>query len=257
MFPSFVESLVQSKRFKPNNQKIAIISANNAYSASIAKVTREEMGKIGWTTSLFETAAAPVSNWGPTLAKIRQDPPDIIFNTDLAPGDLAGFAKQFVENPTPSLIYGQYGPSIPEFLDLAGDAANGWIWASLVGRLPDENGDQWADRFRKKFDTEPGVSMDSITYDLTYLWAQAASMAEDPYDGLEVAHWTKQSRYRGVCGVYWPRTPGNYVETYPAETKDASAGQPGLYFQVQEGKHKIIAFDPFIQSEFETPPWMG
>lgn len=257
MFPGFVEQLIEGKQYKPLNRKIAIISANNGYSASIAKITRQEMEKIGWTTSLFETAVAPVSNWGPTLAKIRQDPPDIIFNTDLAPGDLAAFAKQFVENPTPSLVYGQYGPSIPEFLELAGSAADGWIWASLVGRLPDEEGVKWANRFKKMFNQDPGVSMDSITYDLTHIWANAASMAADPFNGTEVAYWTRQTRYRGVCGVYWPRQPGNYVETYPAETKDASAGQPGMYFQVQDGKHRIIAPAPFIEREFEIPPWMA
>ncbi|MGD9735156.1 MAG: ABC transporter substrate-binding protein [Solirubrobacterales bacterium] len=257
MFPNFVEELEETGGFKPRSRTIAIIAANNAYSESIAEVLRDEMAKINWKTSLFETVVAPVNDWGPTLNKIRQDPPDIIFNTDLAPGDLAAFAKQFVQNPTPSLIYGQYGPSAPEFLELAGDAANGWLWATLVGRLPDENGAAFVKRFEEKFNSAPGLAISAITYDLTYLWAQAASLAGDPFDGAKVGYWTKRSRYRGVCGVYWPYSSGDYVRSYPAEIDDPSAGQPALYFQVQGGEHKIIAFEPFTETKFEVPPWMA
>jgi len=257
MFPTFVQSLVDGGKFKPRNRKVAIISADNAYSLAIAKTLRGEVGEIGWKTSLFETVVAPVNDWGPTLTKLRQDPPDVIFNTDLAPGDLAAFAKQFVQAPTPSLIYGQYGPSVPEFLELAGDAANGWLWATVVGRLPDENGAAFAERFEKKFGEKAGLSISAITYDLTYLWAQAAALAGDAYDGEKVAHWTVRSRYRGVCGTYWPMPKGHYVRTYPAEIDDPSAAQPALYFQVQSGAHKIIAFDPFVEAEFQLPPWMA
>ena len=35
--------------------------------------------------------------------------------------------------PTPSLMYQQYGPSIPEYLELAGDDADGVIWSTVIG----------------------------------------------------------------------------------------------------------------------------
>ena len=57
----------------------------------------------------------PISEWGPVLAKIRQDPPSVICITHFLPADLAQFAVQFAPNPTPSLVYMQYGPSVPAF----------------------------------------------------------------------------------------------------------------------------------------------
>ncbi len=62
---------------------------------------------------------------------------------DYLAGDLAGFATQFASAPTPSLLYQQYGPSVPEYLDLAKGAANGVLWSTTIGTLPDEIGNDF------------------------------------------------------------------------------------------------------------------
>ncbi len=68
--------------------------------------------------------------WG--ARRIRNNTPGIVFS-DYAPGGRSAFIKQFRQNPTRSLVYEQYAPSIPEYLDLAGDAANGVLWATHRG----------------------------------------------------------------------------------------------------------------------------
>ena len=88
---------------------------------------------------MAEQVTAPLTEWGPVLAKIRQNPPGLIFHADYIPGDLASFQQQFRSDPTPSLMYQQYGPSIPEYLELAGTDADGVIWSTVIGTLPDSD----------------------------------------------------------------------------------------------------------------------
>ena len=96
----------------------------------------------------------PISEWGPTLAKIRQDPPGLIVITHFYPGDLAQFMIQFVRNPTPSLVYMQYGPSIPAFRDVGKEAVNGVLYATVIAALQDEIGNDFEKRYKAKFGAE-------------------------------------------------------------------------------------------------------
>ena len=44
----------------------------------------------------------------------------------------------------------QYGPSQPEFLELAGDLAEGYIWSTVLGVYNDERGAE----FRAKYEND-------------------------------------------------------------------------------------------------------
>ncbi|MFN8202276.1 MAG: hypothetical protein U0S48_06910 [Solirubrobacteraceae bacterium] len=197
---------------------------------------------------------APVNDWG-DAHQLRQDPPDVIFNTDLAPGDLAAFAKQFVQAPTPSLIYGQYGPSV-EFLELAGDAANGWLWATVVGRLPDENGRSGRhERFEKKFGEEGGVehTRDHLRLDLPVGAGRGARRRRlrrregRPLDRRVAISWRVRHLLAHAEGP---------LRTRIRRDRRSLRRATRLYFQVQSGT-QIIAFDPFVEAEFQLPPWMA
>jgi len=42
---------------------------------------------------------------------------------------------------------------------------------------------------------------------------------------------------------------------YPDEVDDINKGMGHLFFQVQDGEHKIIAPDPLVESTFQPAPW--
>ncbi len=72
------------------------------------------------------------------LAKLRDDPPAAIIVTHFLAQDLAQFMTQFLAQPTKSLIYMQYGPSLPVFREIGGEAINGVIYSTVIGGLPDD-----------------------------------------------------------------------------------------------------------------------
>ena len=43
---------------------------------------------------------------------------------------------------------------------------------------------------------------------------------------------------------------------YPDEVDDIEKGMAHLFFQVQDGEHKIIAPEPLVEAVFRPAPWM-
>ncbi len=139
-FIQFMERLIDAGAWEPSSESAAVVTSNDPYSISIARTVRAGLEELGWDVPVNEQVTAPLTEWGPVLAKIRQNPPGLIFHADYIPGDLASFQQQFRSDPTPSLMYQQYGPSIPEYLELAGADADGVIWSTVIGTLPDQTG---------------------------------------------------------------------------------------------------------------------
>ena len=255
-----INDLILSKAWTPSAETIAVVTSNDPYSLSIAKSFEAGMNQQGWKTTLFEEFTVPQADYGAVLTKIRGNPPGIIFFSDYAPGDEASFIKQFQQSPTKSLVYEQYAPSIPEYLDLAGPAADGVLWSTVVGVIQgDKIADDFNAAFQAKFGREAGFSNAGDHYDMTKMWAQAAALAGDPFDFETVNGILAKTVYRGVCGAY-TFTNGKPGELtcipYPDETSDPSIGMAHLTFQIQNGQQVLIAPDPYTTGKFILPSWL-
>lgn len=255
-FILFMQRLIDSGVWTPSSESAAVITSNDPYSISIAQTVEAELRELGWDIVVSEEVTAPLTEWGPVLARIRQNPPGLIFHSDYIPGDLASFQQQFRSDPTPSLMYQQYGPSIPEYLELAGSDADGVIWSTVIGTLPDDIGEAFKDRYREEFGAEAGLSQAGAQYDLVHLWAQAAAMTGDPFDFEGVNENIKRMSYRGVSGTYRYK-PGELTAIpYPDEVSDPSLGMPHLTFQIQDQEQVLIDPIPYEQGEFQLPEWL-
>lgn len=257
--PGVLDTLEASGKWKPINHDIVIINANNTYSAGLTHHLKKTLEGSGskWRISMIEEIIVPLTEWGPTLAKIRANPPAVIWVTDYFPGDLASFTKQFVLDPTPSLLHEQYGPSVPEYLDLAGSAANGVMWATVIGIILDAIGTSWQKRYREKFNEEPGFSQGGATYDATHIWWQAAAMAGGAHDRRKVAEMTRRLLWRGLCGARQFDPKDQTARPYPHHTRDSGLGMPTMYYQIQNKKHVVIDPAPYNTGEFQLPPWFS
>ena len=255
-FLQLMQEWIDQGVWVPSSQTAAVISSNDAYSISIANVLQDGLREIGWDITLYEEVSVPYVDWGPQLSKIRNNPPGLIFVTDYLAGDLASFAKQFATAPTPSLLYQQYGPSVPEYLELAGDAANGVIWSTTIGTLPDTIGSDFRTRYLETYGSEAGLSQSGAQYDIVRLWAQAASRAGDAYAFDRVAEAVTQSTFRGVVGTYNFDPTERTAIPYPDATKDPSLGMPHLTYQIQGGEQKLISPAPYETGTFQLPGWL-
>lgn len=261
-FLAFLNDLVDKGLWTPANKKIAIVVGAQNYSIVIGNSVRDNAAKYGWETSLYETVQIPISEWGPTLAKIRRDPPGVICITHYLPQDLAQFQIQFTPNPTPSLVYMQYGPSLRAFRDIGKEATNGVVYGTVIATLPDEIGDHFSERYRAKFGDDASPLVGSQPYDAAHMWAIAAALSGGPGapgeddQNRKVAAMMNWLTYRGACGTL--RFEENGAVTYPGQTNDPSLGMPHQFLQIQDHKEvpKLIAPWPYQKAEFKTPDWI-
>jgi branched-chain amino acid transport system substrate-binding protein len=262
-FAALLQDLAKAKAWTPSKQTAAIVTSLSAYSLSIADAFKAAIEKMGWKVSLYEKVTSPNAEWGPILSKIRQDPPGVIFHSDASVGDLASFTKQFRSAPTPSLLYEVYGPSVPEYLDLTGKAADGVIWSTTIGILPDTVGQKYAADFQAKFNQAPGRSLAGVQRDAVLLWWSAVGRAGDPTNYAQVLTQLKAQQFRGVCGSYNFGAPDLTAISYPGTgdpnvfTMDPSLGMPQLTYQIQDGQQVLISPDPYTQGAFVKPPWLA
>ncbi len=263
-FLKFLQDLETNKEWTRPNNKMAVILSAGVYASNIANAVKEQAAAYGWEISLFETVSVPASEWGPTLAKIRQDPPAVICITHFLPADLGQFCVQFAPNPTPSLIYMQYGPSIPAFRDIAKEAANGIIYSTLVGALQDEIGTAFEERYKARFGANAGHNSGAQPYDGAYVWATAAALAGGTGEPGEfdqnrkVASRMSSMIWRGVTGSTRFKPLENTAYTYPTETNDSSLGMPHQFLQIHDftkGPGLIAPF-PYGTAKFMMPPWI-
>lgn len=254
-FALWVDKLVKSGAYNPRAKTAAILSGDDAYDAWIAQNFESKITELGWTVTHKQSfTVGQVSDWGAILSKVRDNPPAMLFTTDYNPADNAAMAKQLAANPIPSLVYQQYGPSVPEYMDLAGDAANGIIWATVLGVLPDAIGDDFRNRYKARFNQEAGWANAGGCYDEVWVWAKACALAGDPKDYKKIAAMTEKLVHRGVTGsISFVNHAGLQ---YPEQTPDPSLGQPHLIVQIQAKQHRVISPAPYTSGGFQLPPWL-
>ncbi len=148
-FALWLDQLVADGKYElPAGKTAFILAADDAYGTVIANSFEEAITKLGWEVIGKETVSAGnTADWGPVLSTVRDNPPSVLFSSDYNPADDAALAQQLAADPIPCLVYQQYGPSVPEYLELAGESANGIICATVLGLLPDQIGNDFRARY--------------------------------------------------------------------------------------------------------------
>jgi branched-chain amino acid transport system substrate-binding protein len=243
--------------------RLPVITGPIAYSINIANAIREDAAEFGFEVSLFESVQAPTSEWGPTLAKLRADPPGMIAITHFFPQDQAQFMLQFMNDPMDSLVYMQYGASLAAFRDIAGEASEGVLYATVIGALQDEIGQKFSTDYIARFGENASPNGGGQTYSALHAYAIAAALAGGPGAPYEeeqnrkVADRLRALIYRSPMGAMRidPETQSAYC--FPAQTNDPSLGMPHIFSQIksQSETGQIVSPAPYDVAAFELPTW--
>lgn len=246
----FVEKLEADGKLKLKNHKIAVITSDNEYSRTIAEKVKELFAAAGWTITLDEMVPyGEVTDWGSILAKIRQDQPAFIMNTDYLPGNSASFLNQFMEQPTDSLVFLQYAPAVPEFTDLTGSRSTGVVYdllGSMVSTLPISQ--KLMGEFKERYEVESGPYGVGL-YWIMQIYFDALKKVGDP---------TKHEEIGLAIGQTDVLAPQGRMKFDPNTHLTIQDDQhlPLLFFQIRDGKRVLIGPSQYAEGDFQLPPWM-
>ena len=254
-FVRFLDELSSSGAWLPRRRSVLFIETLLESGQMATPDTLERAERSGWKVAGVHHVAAKGARWADVVDVIHRTDPDAILVTDFIPDELAGFQRAFAAAPTDALVYAVYSPSVPEFLELAGGAAEGLLWSTVTGTYGDPVGQQFVNRYLRAHGRRPGRSHAGIAYDEVHLLAQAWAAVDNPRDFGSVADRLRALRYRGVNGAYFLDNERQCALAYPDMTSDPSLSQAHLVLQIQNGEHRIVDPKPYVEATFTRPPW--
>jgi len=246
------EKLAADGKIKLKNHKVAIISSDNVYSKSISEQMKKTFKAAGWTITVDEMVPfGEVNDWRTIISKIRENPPDLVINADYLPNNSATFLKQFLEQPTDSVVFLQYAPSVPEFVTLTGDKSTGVLYDLLGGIIDSPKVPRAQDlmaKFKKVYGVESGPYGIGL-YEMMMIYFDAVKKVGDP---------TKHEAVAAAIGATDKMAAEGRIQfdpkTHLAMQDDAHI--PILFFQISQGKRVLISPPDYANGSFQLPPWM-
>ena len=258
-FVRFLTDIKKSGEWEPKNNKVHIVQGQISYTQLISKATQAEIAKTDgeWEVAAITDIQFPVQDWSPVIRALQETDAAAIMIDHWVAAELAAFAQQYAFDPVPgALVYLQYGPSQPEFLDLAQGAGEGMVWGTVYGVYADDKGNEFREKYRKKFPGTMGMVYTGGGYDAVHILADAWEAVGDPNEFDKVGEQIRAMEYRGINGFYKIDPETNSGISYPNMTDDPEAGQAHLFFQIQDDQHTIIAPAVFAEKPFMKAHWM-
>ncbi len=99
-----------------------------------------------------------------------------------------------------------------------------------------------------------GLCYTGSAYDTVYM-LKGAWMTAEPEDFKAICDYIRTHPYHGVDGTMDFNNPYQATPHYPLQTTDLNKGMAQLFFQVQDGQHKIIQPDALAEVKFRSVPW--
>ena len=136
--------------------------------------------------------------------------------------------------------------------------ANGVVWSSVIGVLPDDTGEAFRERYRQRWNgDEPSFAAAGPMYDQVHMWATAANSVADPRDNEAVSRALEDLVYRGSAGPYKVRPANLTVPSYPTQESDVAIGLPHAFYQVSDQQHRCVWPSPYADTALVKPGWMA
>jgi branched-chain amino acid transport system substrate-binding protein len=249
--PKVIQQMIDEKRYVPRNKSIYVLTADNPYSTGISEGLKENFAKIGWTVAGEEAiATGKVEDWRIILSKIRKADPDLIINTDYTYQNGAMFVNQFMENPTDAMLFIQYAPQVPEFVDLTKGTSDGVLYNVLLATVPNsERAAFLKGEFKNAYGRDGGLYSVALQEGIE-LYKEAVC-AVDPTDHLAIGEWIGKAEMESALGKI-AFDPLTHLALQDADH------MPILFYQIgANGERVLIWPDNYKDGDFRVPPHIG
>ena len=133
--PPLLNKIIAEGSLAVPGKTVYIIGSDDPYGTTIADGLKESFTKLAGRSSAPRLCRFRRSPTGARSSRRSAAKPGVIVLTEWSPGSDATFFNQFIEQPTNSLLFEQYAPSIPEFNNMTHNKATGVIFDMLGGAI--------------------------------------------------------------------------------------------------------------------------
>jgi branched-chain amino acid transport system substrate-binding protein len=240
--------LMDQKLSTPKNKTVAFLVEDTEYGRSNATTAQELFTKDGWKVLTTETVALGYTDFYPQLGKLKNLNPDVLITvfTSLASG--VALVKQFKEQGMTASHISIYYPLRPEFIQQAGDAANGLIWVPLsFDPVNNKAQAEFSAKIKAKFNRDANGDHAS-GYDGMSL-ALNAIQAAGSLDQQKISDAMAKTDWKGISGRY-VFDPKNHTGLSGPEYLAVPAAQ------IQNGKNVTIWPEQLAVGKFVPQAWV-
>jgi branched-chain amino acid transport system substrate-binding protein len=273
-YPKWLTEMETVQGWKPKNRKVHIVAEQVGYCQTILKAAKESIPKYNFELAEVTDIQYPVNDWAPVIQRLKAVDAGAIMIDHWVASEYAAFCKQFAADPVrDSIVYLQYGPSQPEFLELGGSATEGFCWSTVLGVYGEQTGQNFRKKYLARFPefgtpekNKMGLVYTGNGYDiLMYLaaaWNATGALDTTADDFKKNVDWIRTHPFRGVCGMMNMNNEYQEALHYPDngfgnQADSHESGMSQLYVQVQNVQHKIIWPDAISESKLQPAPWWG
>lgn len=250
--PTVIEEMIADGSFKPSEKTYAIIGSDNPYSMPIYAGLKKAMDAKGWKMTFDDVVpAVEINDWRVILNKIRATPPAVIINTEASSSNAASFMNQFMEEPTKSLLFIQYAPSVPEFVDLTKKNSTGVLYNMLGGPISASvrpRTKEIGEKYKAEYGYDSSI-YGYICYEMVYLYADLLKKVGDPKDYAKMSAELAATDKEMVHGR---------VKFDPAThlSMQGPGYLPIQFYQIWDGDRITIYPKEYATGKSQTPPWI-
>ena len=232
------------------NKKLAIIAGPYDWEINVAKGVLEAAKKAGWEVVVNEEVPYDTKEWSGILSKIRAASPSLVYLELLDTASVNALVDQFHDNPIKgALLYVGYSASVPTFGEVVkAGRADGVLGMAAQSPMPNDVGEAFAEKWRKKYNQEPPFSMAAAMYDQVMLWAAAVRQAGSASDYAAISEALRTMTYEGVTGTI------KFNDRQFVDSTDDTT--PTHLLQVQGSEIKQIMIGSKKEVAFKPPPWL-
>lgn len=238
-FIDLLSSLQADGGWRTTSRRLGVVQLESDSTQVVNSEFRSDLAGIGWEISAATTIGVDESNWPQICAQLCQAGVGAVLMVDFIPEHAASLVIELRQVGFNGLFHCIYGASVPRFLTLAGEAAEGVTWSSVTTRNSDELGESFSRAYTVRYGEAPGLSQASAAYDQAQLLIRGwETVGPDP---VQVVEHLRSSAFRGLNGIYYFGPIGHAVQCYPYEIDDPLLGQRLVTYQVQNGESVRIA----------------
>lgn len=247
-----IEAIVEASDWGPRDRRAVVIVRPGLHRPESETLVDMFASQYGWRLAEL-VPFAETDDVEQLALRVVAARPDALHLPIMSEQMLARFLQLLRRHGSHPLIYVNWSPSTPNFLERFGAPIDGLVWATIVGTYADPLSSAFRSRYRQHFQQDPGTGASAIHHDIVKLLATTWSQVRVPWDYAAVADELRNALFRGVAGPIHFGGPGQRALSFPDDSPDPSVAHAHLVFQVQEGRSRLIAPATLATAAFRSP----